>query len=145
MHDDPAIDSTDAAYRRVLHSEAFVEWDGNRREWLPTNAAMRDPRGGSEISVYLQSRLAATEGPGDVAALRPGSIVFSASVSDVRTLGFGVTHQPDQDIGPLRHAHGSINGNPAWTKPEYRTQRNELVRGMTLAFGQISLDRRGGA
>ncbi len=137
MHDDPAISNGDTAYRRV--PEKFIEWDANRQKWLPTNAAMRDPDGGKEISVYLQSFLADTEGPEDVASARPDSVAFGAKVGDARGLGFGVTHQPDQDTGPLRHAHGNINIDPAWDKRVYRTQRNELVRGMTLAGGQITL------
>ena len=141
MHDDPSILDDDTAYRRVIHSEAFIEWDSNRQSWLPTNAADRDPGGGSEISVYIRSRLSSTQGPADVAAARPGCVAFAVNVGEARVLSFGVTHRPDQDDGPLHHAHGDINGNPAWAKQAYRAQRNELVRRMTLASGEISLHR----
>ncbi len=141
MQDDSAIPATDTAYRRVQHSEAFIDWDWNQNRWVPTNAAVRDPGGNREISVYLRSFLCADERPGDVASIRPGCVAFAAAVGDARKLGFGVTHRPDQDSGPLRHAHGNINGDPVWGRAEYRTQRNELVRRMTLAAGEITLKR----
>lgn len=141
MHDDPSIPDDDTAYRRVIHSESFIEWDSNRQSWLPTNAAMRDPAGGTEISVYLRSLLPSGKGPADVAATRPGCVAFAVNVGDARAVGFGVTARPDQDDGPLRDAHGNINGDPAWPKQVYRRQRNEIVRRMTLAAGQISLRR----
>jgi hypothetical protein len=141
VHDDPSILDDDSAYRRVIHSEAFIEWDSNRQSWLPTNAAVRDPGGGSEISVYLRSFLSSTRGAADVAGARPGCVAFAVNVGDARGLGFGLTHRPDQDDGPLRHAHGNINGDPVWPKQAYRAQRNELVRRMNLASGEISLPR----
>lgn len=139
MQDDPAILATDTAYRRV--PEAFLDWDWNQGRWIPTNAALRDPGGGREMSVYLQSFLRSNEGPGDMASARSESVAFAAHVGHARGLGFGVTYRPDQDTGPLRHAHGNLNGDPAWGKPDYRDQRNALARTMTLAAGQITLKR----
>lgn len=136
MRDDPAILASDTAYRRV--PEAFLDWDGNQERWIPTNASLRDSGGGREISVYLQSFLRSREGPGDVASARPDSVAFSAGVGDARALDFGVTHQPDQDTGPLRHAHGNINGDPGWDKGDYRYRRNALARRMLLVGGNIS-------
>ena len=137
MQDDPTILDSDTAYRRV--PEAFLDWDGNQGRWIPTNAALRDPGGGKEVSVYLKSFLKPDEGPGDVASVRPDCVAFAAGVDSARDLGFGVTHRPDQDTGPLRHAHGNINGDPAWGKADYKARRNQLVRGMTLAAGQVTL------
>lgn len=125
MRDDPAILASDTAYRRV--PEAFLDWDGNQERWIPTNASLRDSGGGRELSVYLQSFFRTGEGPGDVASARPDSVAFSAGVGDARALDFGVTHQPDQDTGPLRHAHGNINGDPGWDKRDYR-DRETLSR-----------------
>lgn len=137
MRDDPAILASDTAYRRV--PEAFLDWDGNQERWVPTNAALRDPEGGREISVYLQSFLRTDEGPRDVASARPDSVAFSVGVGDARVLDFGVTHQPGQDPGPLRHAHGNLNGEPAWGKGDYRNRRNALARRMLLAAGDVTL------
>lgn len=142
MQDDPTtVPDSDTAYRRVLHSEAFIEWDWNQNRWIPLNAALHDPQGGREVSIYLRSFLAETEGPDDVASARPGSVAFAANVAGARSLGFGVTHRPDQDTGPLRHAHGNINGGLGWSKAEYKAVRNDLARQMTLAAGQITLNR----
>lgn len=107
MQDDPStVPDSDTAYRRVPHSEAFIDWDRNLKRWIPLNAALRDPGGGREVSIYLHSFFAETEGPDDVASASPGSVAFAANAGGARSLGFGLTHRPDQDTGPLRHAHG---------------------------------------
>ena len=142
MHDDPTtVPDSDTAYRRVRHSEAFIDWDWNLNRWIPLNAALHDPQGGREVSIYLRSFLAETEGPDDVASARPGSVAFAANVGGARSFGFGVTHRPDQDTGPLRHAHGNINGRSGWSKADYKALRNDLARQMTLAAGEITLKR----
>lgn len=140
MHDDPAIPDDDLAYRRVLNSRDQLVWDGNVGRWRPSEAAFRDPEGKGEVSVYLRSRLREDESAGDVAALRPGSVAFGLTVGEARRLAFGVTHRPDQDDGPLRHAHGSVNEDPAWTKGDFRSARNGLLRTMELASGEIAIE-----
>jgi len=142
MQDDlTTVPDSDTAYRRVRHSEAFIDWDRNLKRWIPLNAALRDPGGGREVSIYLHSFLAETEGPDDVASASPGSVAFAANDGSARSLGFGVTHRPDQDTGPLRHAHGNINGRVGWSKADYKALRNDLARQMTLAAGEIALRR----
>jgi len=142
MQDDPTtVPDSDTAYRRVPHSEAFIDWDRNLKRWIPLNAALHDPQGGREFSVYLHSFLTEAEGPDDVASARPGSVAFAASAGRARSLGFGVTHRPDQDTGPLRHAHGNINGRVGWSRADYKALRNDLARQMTLAAGEITLTR----
>lgn len=76
-----------------------------------------------------------------MASATPGSVAFAANVGGARSLGFGVTHRPDQDTGPLRHAHGNINGRVGWSKADYKAFRNDLARQMTLAAGEITLKR----
>jgi len=91
--------------------------------------------------VYLQGFLRANETAADVAALRPGSVAFGFAVADARALDFGVTHRPDQDAGPLRHAHGSVNDRSGWKKPDFVSARNRLIRQMFLASGVVTLER----
>lgn len=79
------------------------------------------------------------EGPDDVASASPGSVAFAANAGGARGLGFGLTHRPDQDTGPLRHAHGNINGRVEWSKADYKARRNDLARQMSLAAGEITL------
>jgi len=142
MQDDPTtVPDSDTAYRRVPHSEAFIDWDRNLKRWIPLNAALRDPGGGREVSIYLRSFLAETEGTEDIASASPGSVAFAANAGRARSLGFGLTHRPDQDTGPLRHAHGNINGRVGWSKADYKALRNDLARQMTLAAGEITLKR----
>lgn len=141
MHDDPAIPDDEVALRRVLNSRNQLVWDGNLGRWRPSDAAFRDPEGQGEVSVYLQGRLRDGETADDVAALRAGSVAFGFTVRDARGQGFGVTCRPDQDDGPLRHAHGSVNDHPDWEKPDFKSARAALLRTMELAAGEIDLDR----
>jgi len=92
-------------------------------------------------SIYLRFFLADTEGPDDVASASPGSVAFAANAGGARSLGFGLTYRPDQDTGPLRHAHGNINGRAGWSKADYKAHRNDLARQMALAAGQTSLEQ----
>ena len=141
VHDDPAIPDDEVALRRVLHRNDQLVWDGNVGRWRPSEAAFRDPGGTGEVSVYLEGFLRAGETAADVAALRPGSVAFGFAVADARVLGFGVTHRPDQDAGPLGHAHGSVNDRPGWKKPDFVSARNHLIRQMFLASGEVTLER----
>lgn len=140
--DDPSISDAEVAYRQVLNSSNQLVWDDNAGDWRLTSAAFRDPHGNGEISIYLKGRLRQGETAADVAALRPGSVAFGFAVGDARRVDFGVTYRPDQDDGPLRHAHGSVNEHPTWVGADFRTARNALLRTMVLAAGEVTVPRR---
>lgn len=139
--DDDWIDDSELGYRRVPHEPSFITWDGNQQRWRVTNAAFRDPAGGFEVSIYVSGLLRDSEGPDAVANTKAGCVAFSLEVGVARSEGFGVTHRPDQDDGPLAHAHCNVNGDPAWKKQEFKKHRNAVVRTMTRAAGQIQLPK----
>ncbi len=139
--DDDWIEDSELGYRRVPHEPSFITWDGNQQRWTATNAAFRDPAGGSELSIYVSGLLRSGEGPDAVASSKKGCVAFSLEVGIARSEGFGVTHRPDQDAGPLAHAHCNVNGDPAWAKHEFKKHRNALVRTMERAAGDITLPK----
>lgn len=126
MRDGQAIADDDELLRRVHPNNGLI-YNQNTGAYSVSSAALRDPDGKGEISVYATRLLPKGTGPRDLAAYRPGQALFAFQAVHARRVGFDVEHRPEQDPGPFASAHCNLVTPGAWGKQAFREARDKLL------------------
>lgn len=123
------IADDDELLRRV-HPDNGLIHNNNTGTYMVSKAALRDPTGGGEISVYASRLLPGPSGPQDLAFYHPGQALFAFQAWAARRVGFEIEHRPDQDEGPFADAHCNLLQSPAWDKKAFNEARRGLLEAM---------------